>query len=89
MTNQQQEKNSFIALPGKGSCPKGALLLYFLNAPFLSLNSLSLISNCENLPFGTHGCSWRLKSIYYKQDMGNTDRLSHPGAPQGPTLFHS
>lgn len=90
MTKQQHEKKSFIALPGKGSCPKGALLLYFLNAPFLSLNSLlSLISNCQNLRFGTHGCSWRLKPIYYKQDTGNTERPSYPGAPQDPTLFHS
>ena len=39
----------------------------FLTAPPLSLHPFpSLISSCLNLPFGTQGRSWRLKSISKK-----------------------
>ena len=43
-----------------------------------------LISNCLNQPIGTQGRSWRLESIPYKQNTGNTERFLCPGAPQGP-----
>ena len=60
----------------------------FLTAPPLSLHPLpSLISNCLNLPFGTQERSWRLESVPYKQEMGNTERLPCPGAPQRPARF--
>lgn len=32
--------------------------------------------------------SWRLESISYKQETGDTERLLRPGAPQGPVGFH-
>ena len=55
----------------------------------LSLHPLpSLISNCLNLPFGTqegHG-GW-MKPISCNQEMGDTERLLCPGAPQGPAWF--
>ena len=54
---------------------------------FLSLHSLhSLISNCLNLFFGTQR-SQRLKSILYKQETGNMERLPCPGAPHSPAWF--
>ena len=70
-----------------GPYPKAALS--FLDCS-LSLHPLpSLISNCLNLPFGTQGRSWRLESVPYKQEMGDTERLTWcPGAPQGPAWFH-
>ena len=51
---------------------------------FLTAPPLSLISNCLNLPSGTQGRSWKLESIPHKQEMGDTERLSCPAAPQGP-----
>ena len=69
--------------------PAPRLCYCFLTVPPLSLHPLpSLISNCLNLPFGTQGRSWRLKPIPYKQEMGDTERISCPGAPQGPAQFH-
>ena len=55
LLTKQQEKNSFIALPGKGSCPKGALyyiswmLLFCLW--ILSFLSLATVRICP-LEFG-------------------------------------
>ena len=41
------------------------------------LHSLpSLISDCLNLPFGIQGRSRRLKPFSYKQEIGDTERLS-------------
>ena len=65
------------------TCPKSALL--FLGCSFLVLHPLpSLISNYLNLPFGIQEGSWRLKSIPYKQETENTERLPRPGVPQSP-----
>ena len=61
----------------------------FLTVSPLSLHPLpSLISNCLNLPFGTQGRSWRLKSVPYKQETGNMGRLRYSGDPQGPARLH-
>ena len=40
-----------------------------------------LINNCSNLPFGTQGRSWRLKSCL--QEMGDK-KASMSGSPTGP-----
>ena len=78
-----------VSLEGEpGLCPKAALL--FLAVPPLSLYPLSsLIRGCSNLPFGIQGRSWRLESIPYIQEMGNTESLPCPGAPQGPAWFQA
>ena len=60
----------------------------FFTAPPLSLHSLSsLISKCLNLPFGTQGRSRKLKTIPYKQETGDTERLPCLEAAQGPAPF--
>ena len=41
-----------------------------------------------SLPAGTQERSWRLKSVPDKQEMGDTEKTSVPGAPQGPAQFH-
>ena len=56
--------------------------LFLLSLHFLH----SSISNCLNLSFGTQR-SQRLKSILYKQEMGNMERLPCPGAPHSPAWF--
>ena len=56
--------------------PAPRLSYCFLAAPSLSLLTLpSLTSNGLNLPFGTQGSSWRLESIPYKQEMGDTENV--------------
>ena len=48
----------------------------FLAASPLSLQPLpSLISSCSNLPFVTQGKLWRLESVPYKQETGDTERF--------------
>ena len=60
----------------------------FLTAPHLSLHILpSLINDSLNLSFGTQGRSWRLKPIFYKQEIGDTERPSCSRALQGPAEF--
>ena len=81
----------WVLVPQKGS----TILLYVsfgtdtalrlhqpLTASLLLLYPLpSLISNCLNLPVGTQGRSWSLKPILYKQETGDTERLSYLGEP--------
>ena len=61
----------------------------FLTASPLSLHPLpSIVSTCLNLPTGTLGRSWRLNEpVSYNQEMADTERLSCPGAPQGPAQY--
>ena len=75
--------------PLRGNQDPAPRLHSCLLAPPLSLHTLlSLSSNCSNLSFGTQRRSWRLESIPYKQEMGDTERLLCPGAAQGPARFH-
>ena len=65
--------------------PAPRLHYCLLTAAPWSLHPLpSVISNCLNLLFGTQERSWRLKFILKKQEMGDTEKLVCPGAPQGP-----
>ena len=59
-------------------------------APPGSLHALpSLISTGWHLPSKAQGRSWSLKLIPSKQDIGTTERLVCPGAPEGPAGFHT
>ena len=56
--------------------PAPRLHYCYLTTSPLSLHPLpSPISNCWNLPLGTHGRSWRLKPFPKKQEMGGTGKL--------------
>ena len=61
-----------------GPCPKAALL--FLGCPPLPDEQLFDFDLWSSE-------SWRLKSILYKQEMGDTERLLHSGPPSGPARF--
>ena len=81
-------KDIVMCIPSGGTrtLPQGCTIVSLA----LSLHPLpSLISNCLNLSFETQGRSWRLESIPYKQEMGDTERLLCPGAPQGPAGFQA
>ena len=85
----EELKDSYMYPSRWNQDPAPRLHYCFLTAPPLSLHPLpSLISNSLNLPFGTQRMSWRLKSILYKQKMGDTESFPCPGAPEGPTQFH-
>ena len=76
-----------MCIPWGRTAPR--LYYCFLTVSPLSLHPLPcLISNCLNLPFGTQGRSWRLESVPYKQETGNTGRLRYSGDPQGPARLH-
>ena len=48
----------------------------------------ALINSRLNLPSGAQGRSRELEPTPYKQETWGTERLSRPGAPQGPARFH-
>ena len=89
---QNSSKIIFLCVPWGGSRTLPAKARYCsLAAPSLSLHVplLFSISHCLNLPTGareSHG-GW-MKPIFNNQEIGDTERLSWPGAPQGPVWFH-
>ena len=78
-------KDIVMCIPwgGTRTLPQGCSLISWLLLSCLP----SVISSCSDLLFETQGSSWRLESIPYKQEMGETERLLCPGAPQSPAWF--
>ena len=79
---------SWVSLEGEpGPAPR---LHYCVSTvPPLSLHPFpSLIGNCLHLPFGSQGRSRRLKSVSYKQEMGDR-KASMPRNPTGSWLSFS
>ena len=68
--------------PEGGPCPILHCCFYLHFPP-------SLISNCLNLPFGTHGTFKSLKPFSYKREIGVHRKPCIPGrAPPGSAWFH-
>ena len=78
-------KDIVMCIPwgGTSTLPQGCSLVSWLLLSCLP----SLISGCSDLLFETQGSSRRLESTPYKQEMGETERLLCPGAPQSPAWF--
>ena len=71
-----------------GPCPKASLLFLYAVSPLSGHLLLSLISSSLNLPLDCgegHG-GW-MKPISYNQELGDTERLLCPGAPEGPAGY--
>ena len=80
LSSQKSSKKVLDALLWEEPRLLYASLLFHVFSLFLH-SFPSLISNCLNLPFGTQGRSWRLESVPYKQETGNTGRLRYSGDP--------
>ena len=79
---------SCISLEGESEpWPQAALLLLVCSSLicFPSFPQLAPVWTCLELREGPGG--W-MNSISYIQEMGDTERLLCPRAPQGPALFH-
>ena len=77
-------------IPWGGTCtlPKGCTIVSWLFLSCLHLPSIPWLATVWTCPLelrkGHGGC---MKPISYKQEVGDTEQLLCPGAPQGPAQF--
>ena len=78
-----------VSWGGARTEPWECTVVSWLLLPYLCIpqTPASLVSNSLNPPLWTQGESWRLKLVSYKQEMGDTEKLPYPGAPQGLVSF--